>query len=265
MADPSMLRNLAAQAAVIWPGEAPLLARDALAAGARVLDLGCGSGEITGRLAALFPDATILGVDLLESSLAYARRVHASLGERVRFERGDAFDLAYEDASFDLVVCRHVTQSVPEPERIVRAMARVMRPGGVMHVLSEDYGMLHIATRPGEPDANRLWREVLPALSRATNIDERVGRRTWALLRDAGLVDVTVDFVVVDTVRSPRETFAEILRAWRDGYEADLAEHARLPRAEVRALFDAAIGAVLDEGYYSVWHVPVVRGRKPAL
>lgn len=264
MAHESMLRNLAAQAALIWPGEAPLVARYGISEEARVLDVGCGSGEITARLATMFPHASLVGLDLLEGPLAHARNTHAALAPRVSFVQGDAFQLAFPDDTFDLVVCRHVLQSVPDPARILTEMRRVCRPGGRMHVLSEDYGMVHLATRPGERDPNRLWREVLPALSRATGIDERVGRKTWALLQAAGLADLTVDYVVVDTLRAPRAPFAEVLRAWRDGYTAALAEHARLPEEEVRALFDAGIASILDPACYSVWQVPILGARKPA-
>ncbi len=51
MADPSMLINLAAQAVAIWPQEEPLLARYSLPDHARIADIGCGSGEISARLA----------------------------------------------------------------------------------------------------------------------------------------------------------------------------------------------------------------------
>lgn len=263
MAHESMLRNLAAQVALIWPGEAPLVARYRVPEEGRVLDVGCGSGEITSRLAAMLPRATLVGLDLLEGPLEHARSAHAALAPRVSFVQGDAFQLGFPDDTFDLVVCRHVTQSVPGPRRILAEMGRVCRPGGRLHVLSEDYGMIHLATRPGELDPNRLWREVLPALSRATGIDDRIGRRTWSLLRAAGLTDVTVDYVVVDTLRSPRGPFAEVLRAWRDGFAGALAERAALPEEEVRALFDAGIASVLDPACYSVWHVPILSGRKP--
>ena len=84
MADESMVRNLAAQASAIWPQEEPLLARYALRTDARIADIGCGSGEITAR---------IVGIDILEGSIAYARKLYAALAPRVHFEPGDAFDL----------------------------------------------------------------------------------------------------------------------------------------------------------------------------
>ncbi|MFN7272266.1 MAG: hypothetical protein ACK5VQ_08115, partial [Gammaproteobacteria bacterium] len=57
MADPAMLHTLRFQAEATWPQESRLLARYALPAGARLLDLGCGSGEFVRRLAGAFPGA----------------------------------------------------------------------------------------------------------------------------------------------------------------------------------------------------------------
>ena len=85
MADESMVRNLSAQARAIWPQEAPLLGRYALCANASVLDAGCGTGEVSSRVAQLFPQAQILGVDVIDEHLELARARYAHLAPRVRF------------------------------------------------------------------------------------------------------------------------------------------------------------------------------------
>ena len=72
MADESMLRTLTAQAQAIWPREQALLGR--YGQPPRIADIGCGSGEITGRLAARYPQADIVGVDILESSITSSTR-----------------------------------------------------------------------------------------------------------------------------------------------------------------------------------------------
>ncbi len=260
MADASMIRNLAAQANAIWPQESRLFERYALAPNARILDVGCGSGEITSRLATSYPEARLVGVDILDGPLAYARERYAELADRLTFERGDAFELAFEESSFDLVVCRHVTQSVPHAEKLLEELARVCKQGGWLHVLSEDYGMLHFQERAIDPE--KLWRDGVRAYSRATSTDERIGRKTWSFLKALGVVELSVDYAVVDTQRVSRETFAEIIRAWRDGYTGALDLHAGLEKGEVRALFDASIESILDPDAYAVWHVPIVSGRK---
>lgn len=260
MADESMVRNLRAQAEAIWPQEQLLLAR--YGQPSRIADIGCGSGEITSRLAARYPRAEIVGVDILESSVAYARRTHASLAPRVRFEQGDAFELRLATGQFDLVVCRHMTQAVPEPEKVIAELYRICKPGGWIHVLSEDYGMLHMPAA-GTVDPDRLWHDGVIDFTRHTHTDARIGRRTWPLMNDVGLRELRVDYVIVDTLRVPRETFGTIIQAWRDGYTEVIAAHTRLGEDELRALFDQSISAILDPRQYAVWHIPIISGHKP--
>ncbi|HNC22842.1 MAG TPA: methyltransferase domain-containing protein [Opitutaceae bacterium] len=260
MADESMIRNLAAQANAIWPQESALFARYGLAPDCRIADIGCGSGEITARLGGLFPKAEVLGVDILESSVALARSRHAALAPRVQFQQGDAFALDLPTGSFDLVVCRHVTQSIPEPQRVLTELVRITRPGGWVHVLSEDYCMLHFM--PGARDPDRFWHEWVRTAAGSMGVDERVGRRTWPMLQALGLQDLRVDYVVVDTVRVPRAVFATIIEAWRDGYTGVISQYSHQPPEEVRAYFDQMIASILDPAQYVVWHVPVLGGRK---
>src|SRR3954463_3629353 len=153
MADESMVRNLAAQAEAIWPQEAPIFLRHP--PNGAVLDVGCGTGEITARLAAIFPHASFVGVDLEEPHLARARANCAAFGERVTFRTGDALALPFDDSSFDYVVCRHLIQAVPDAARVLHEIRRVLRPGGRVHVIAEDYGML--LCQPTNLDSDGFW------------------------------------------------------------------------------------------------------------
>ncbi len=260
MADESMVRNLAAQAEAIWPQEQALFARYGLAGDCRIADIGCGTGEITVRLAASYSRSEVVGVDLLEELVDHARRRHAALAPRVRFEQGDAFELGLPSAYFDLVVCRHMTQLVPEPEKVLSELDRICKPGGWLHVLSEDYGMLHMI--PGAVDPDRLWHEGAIAYLRDIHTDGRIGRRTYALLKQLGLQDLHVDYVTVDTLCVPRETFASIMEAWRDGYAEVISKHTALGLEETHALFDHVSASIRNPDHYAVWQVPVISGKR---
>jgi hypothetical protein len=72
-----------------------------------------------------------------------------------------------------------------------------------------------------------------------------------------------MDYVVVDTLRVPRATFAAILQAWRDGYISALAESSGRSLADLQAEFAAIINAVQTPPHYAVWQVPGISGRKP--
>jgi SAM-dependent methyltransferase len=263
MGDESMARNLAHQAEAIWPQERRLFDRYGLSGPLRVLDLGCGTGEITRRLAAMYPQAELLGIDILDANLERARAGGDAAG-RIRYAVGDAFALDSADAAFDLVVCRHMSQAVPDFPRVLAEIARVLRPGGWLHLLSEDYGMLHFPATDPAFDPDRFWNANAIAFLRGIGCDGRVGRHTPALLEASGFEDVAMDYVVVDTRRVPRATFAAIIAAWRDGYVDALAAGSGRDPSAVRADFDRMIAAIATPPAYAAWQVPVASARRAA-
>jgi SAM-dependent methyltransferase len=261
MQDESMVRNLAAQALAIWPQEAPLFDRYGLPAAARILDVGCGTGEISSRLAERFPNAEVLGIDILLSHIELARERYTRLAPRLRFEQGDAFRLPLPDRHFDLAVCRHVLQSVPFPERVIAELVRVTRPGGRLHLLLEDYGM--IFSHPTRLDMGAFWREVITRFGGANHTDLSIGRRGWTLCQEQGLLDIRVDYVAVDTVRVPRETFATIIEAWRDGYAEAVAEHTRYTAREVAEHLEDVVACIRHPHGYALWNIPLLSATVP--
>src|ERR1700747_815424 len=98
MADESMVRNLDAQARAIWPQEIQLIRRYSLPSNAQILDAGCGTGEAASRLAELFPEAKVLGVDIIDGHLELARSRYVHLASRLAFEHQNLFGLGAPDS-----------------------------------------------------------------------------------------------------------------------------------------------------------------------
>jgi SAM-dependent methyltransferase len=260
MADESMVRNLAAQVEAIWPQERPILERHPLADGARILDVGCGTGEASARLLELFPGTSLLGVDLDDAHLGRAAARCAPFGDRARFRQDDAQALGSLDPEFDLVVSRHVIHAVSDAPRALAAMVRVLRPGGRLHLIAEDYGMLWCHPTPS--DADGFWGRIPQQYCAAVGGDLFVGRKAFTLLHDLGMEEIAADYVVVDTLRVPREVFARIWEAWRDGYTDTIVEHTDMPRDEVVRRWREMIDCVRDPRGYALWQVPVWTARK---
>src|SRR5881628_3469690 len=124
MADESMVRTLEAQARAIWPQESELIRRYGLPDNVRILDVGCGTGEGSSRLAEMFPRADVLGVDVLNPTLDQARARYRHLAPRLRFENQSAYELRAADRAFDLTVSRHVLHSIPYPDRVLAEQVR---------------------------------------------------------------------------------------------------------------------------------------------
>jgi ubiquinone/menaquinone biosynthesis C-methylase UbiE len=261
MADESMVRNLDAQARAIWPQEAPLIRRYKLPSEPRILDAGCGTGEGSSRLAELFPKAAVLGVDILDRPLELARSRYATLAPRLTFEHQSIYEIQAADGSFDLTVCRHVLHSIPYADRVIAELVRVTRPGGYLHLIPEDYGMLHF--QRGRLDPRDFWHQAPASFGAATGTDLFMGRDTFGILAALKLDEITVDYVVVDTVRVPRETFAAIIEAWRDGYAKPISELTPVSYESALAYFNQMIANIRDPLGYAVWMVPVVSARLP--
>lgn len=261
MADESMVRTLAAQADAIWPQEKLLFDRYRLPIEANVLDAGCGTGEISLRLAQMFEHARLLGVDVIDDHLERARARCAGLGERARFENRSIFELGLPDATFDLVVCRHVLQAIPHAERAVAELVRVTRRGGWIHLIAEDYLMIHFEPRRLDPDD--FWTEGPRRFGDAIGTDLRIGRKAYGIVHRLGLADITIDYIVVDPLRVPRATFAAIWKAWRDGFADAVSTNTSIAREVFVDQFEDMLATIQDPSGYGVWHVPVVAARVP--
>jgi len=105
--------------------------------GERVLDVGAGIGSLAFALAAAMPSSHVVGVDVSESFIAHAKRNPSG---RARFEVGDAQALRFEDASFDHAMALLVLNFVPDHDKALREMRRVVRPSGVVSACVWDYG-----------------------------------------------------------------------------------------------------------------------------
>ncbi|HEU4946490.1 MAG TPA: class I SAM-dependent methyltransferase [Kribbella sp.] len=100
----------------------------AVSPGERVLDVATGTGALALRLARA--DADVTGVDLAPALVETAKRLADEEGLAVRFEQGDAENLPYEDASYDVVVSSVGLMFAPDHRAVARELARVCRPGG---------------------------------------------------------------------------------------------------------------------------------------
>jgi demethylmenaquinone methyltransferase / 2-methoxy-6-polyprenyl-1,4-benzoquinol methylase len=116
----------------------------------RILDLGCGTGELTRQLAHRFPDATVVGLDFTAAMLREAaRRTRPADGSGPRYGRGTVMRLPFDAASFDLVTSAFLVRNLVDLSAAFREMRRVLRPGGGLLALE--------ITEPASPAFGRLF------------------------------------------------------------------------------------------------------------
>jgi ubiquinone/menaquinone biosynthesis C-methylase UbiE len=105
--------------------------------GARVLDLGCGTGSLVVMLKARQPAARVAAIDPDPKALAIARGKAERAGAQVEFQQAFGDSLPFEAAAFDRAVSSFMFHHLTEPEKdaTLREVHRVLAPGGTLHVL----------------------------------------------------------------------------------------------------------------------------------
>jgi len=169
-------RTIANSAAYLSPRLAP---------GLSLLDVGCGPGTITVEFAERVAPGRAVGLDASAEIIERASREFER--DNLSFLVGDAYDLPFEDDTFDIAHAHQTLQHVAEPVAVLRELRRVVKPGGLVAARDVDY-------------AGVIWYPLVPALSEWLALYSRVhrsnggepdaGRRLKAWAHEAGFTDV---------------------------------------------------------------------------
>jgi ubiquinone/menaquinone biosynthesis C-methylase UbiE len=107
-----------------WPNTRP-------PSDSRLVELGCGPGFYSRTLAGSFPELEVLGVDQSPRQLEYAEQRAIAIGlNNCRFEQGDVLDATRPAQSFDYLIASRLFTVLPDPERALAEMFRVLKSGG---------------------------------------------------------------------------------------------------------------------------------------
>lgn len=198
--------------------------------GEHVLDLGCGPGGVLHLLGKRVDrQGSVLGLERSPHFVELARRFVADHAlTQVEIREGDAYATGLKRASFDGAHMRLVLVNVPEPEKIVREMVALVRPGGWIASFEADY-FAHICDPPLP-----AWTRLLDAYTAYTltqKIDIFVGRRIHRLFRAAGVSDIKVDAVM--HVYPPGHDRRPILRDFINNVRDKLIDGGFISKAEL--------------------------------
>lgn len=173
---------------VMGPSTRALLAEAGIPAGSKCLDVGCGGGDVTCELArAAGPTGQVIGIDRDETVVDIARRESDQQGlGNTTFEVRDVIEWEPSEL-FDIVYARFLLTHLPNPESLIAAMRRHIRPGGMIIVEDIDFRG-HFS----EPDCPALRRfvELYTRSVHSRGADPNIGPRLPGLLRDVGFDDV---------------------------------------------------------------------------
>jgi len=155
--------------------------------GERILDVGCGCGDDLRELATLVTrNGCAVGIDSSQSMIDEARRRNAKCGLPLQFERGDAGHLRWHSDYFDACRADRVFQHLPDPQRALNEMIRVLKPGGRILVVDRDWGM--VAVDASDVETTR----VVLNRARAGIRNGWMGRGLGGLFKKAGVINAEV-------------------------------------------------------------------------
>jgi arsenite methyltransferase len=175
--------------------------------GERVLDVGAGPGLLVADMAAIVgPGGHVTGLEISDSMLAVARRRCASLptADRITLVKGDATALPFPDASFDAATSTQVYEYVPDIDRALAELHRVLRPGGRALILDTDWASIVWNTT----DQARMDRVLAAWVDRFA--DPHLPRSLSRRLRDAGFRIRRRETVVLLNPEYDPETYSVI-------------------------------------------------------
>lgn len=228
--------------------------------GERVLDVACGTGLVTFRIADLVaPEGAVVGTDISGRMVEAAGGIAAQRGiANARFERADAEELPFADHTFDAAVCGLGLMYVPDPQKALSEMHRVLKPGG------------RAAAAVWGARASCGWAEIFPIT--AARVSSPVCPMFFRLgthdvlartFEDAGFTDVRLERLSTTlTYRSPHEALTAVF----EGGPVTLA-YSRFDEATRRAVHAEYLGSIAayraGDGYRIPGEFVVASARVP--
>lgn len=179
------LQRLVCQSRLFSALTEQVLIKAGIGIGMRVLDVGCGPGDVS-FLAAGFvgPSGSVIGVDRSAEAIAVAReRASAAQLRNVTFVEGDVSELSLE-GSVDAAVGRFVLQHLPDPVAALRRIARQVEAGGV--ITFQEMDASEVKSLPRSPLFEQVGRWITETFHRG-KVDVQLGLALYQIFRSAGL------------------------------------------------------------------------------
>jgi len=228
-----------------------LIAPAQIEPGQRVADYGCGPGALSVELARRVGDtgqvlALDINSDFLERTRNFAEQ--AGLSARVETQQVANDRIQSPDTSVDRVICKNVLEYVPDPELTIAEFHRILKPGGIAHIIDSDWGAALL-----EPLGEQFIR-----IMSAANIAFKtplIGRNLYGICRKLGFQDIRVQVLAnPDTAGGMRPVLHNMVSYARTA--------GTLEETELTTFLEQVDQAVADRTYLAILPQFLVTARR---
>lgn len=195
-------------------GAAEFVGRLSLKPGVSVLDIACGTGNQS--IPAARSGAVVTGIDIAPNLLEQARKWASAESLEIQFDEGDAENLPYTTAQFDVVMTMFGAMFAPRPQRVSEEMMRVCRPGGLIAMANWTptgfVGQMfktvgsHVLP-PADMPSPLLWGD-------ETAVRERLGEQAAEINFERRLISFHFPFGVKETIELWRQFYGPTHKAF---------------------------------------------------
>ena len=229
----------------------------------RILDAGCGSGDITNLFASMVHPTPVVGLDINPSFIEKAR-INAEIQgiENVRFDVGNIDEMPYSDGEFDLTYCRLVLMHVKDPLKSVLEMKRVTRKGGLVVVDDTDDGPMIIY--PPAPKTMDFLDKLAFSAKRAGR-NRHMGRELYWIFKQAGLESIDVHPIPMRTRVNPysMDQMGSIIRGLIESVKDILIQDGLITNDECEDVLREWNDAVVHPGSFGLGCMFLAIGKVP--
>jgi SAM-dependent methyltransferase len=255
-----LLRN---QTRLLWPKEKEVLKIHGLREGNKVADICCGCGDVALLIAKELKPGIVMGVDHSTPAIECAMKLQREFDVlNVDFRLGDATALLLEDELFDFVLCRLSIQIFSKPEEILKELYRILKPGGRLYLLGEDYDL--IVGYPNEEEIRNVYARA-GKYGTEIGMDLYNGKKLYSIMTNMRMSNIMIDYINIDTINSDRRVFKEMITSWRYFSADTIGKKLHISQEEhdnLLAGYDMHLKTIKNRHGYTKWTVVAASGEK---